>query len=151
MKPNLGSLVALGWQPAHPKDTLQYPWKNRSMRTAAVLCLLSAAAIVPLLLAQGMGGGPKAIARGAAKARLDAPNPKVEFRDIAAAAGLSASNVYGGVTAKKYILEMTGNGAAIFDFDNDGKPDIFLVNGSRLASAQKISSRLYHNEGSGKF
>src|SRR5258706_1845061 len=98
------------------------------MRTVAVLCLFP----VPLLLAQGMGGGPKAIARGAAKARLDLPSPKVEFRDIAAAAGLTASNVYGGVTTKKYILEMTGNGAAIFDFDNDGNPDIFLVNGARL-------------------
>src|SRR5260370_15895976 len=102
------------------------------MRTAVVLCLLSAAAIVPLLLAQGMGGGSKAIARGPAKARLDLPSPKVEFRDIAAAAGLTALNIYGGVATKKYILEMTGNGAAIFDFDNDGKPDIFLINGIRL-------------------
>ena len=49
------------------------------MRTAAVLCLLSAAAVVPLLLAQGMGGGPKAIARGAAKARLDLPKAEKEL------------------------------------------------------------------------
>src|SRR5207245_2252209 len=128
--------------------------ESRSMRTVAVLCLLSAAAIVPLLLGQGMGGGPKAIARGAAKARLDLPSPKVEFHDIAAAAGLTASNIYGGVTTKKYILEMTGNGAAIFDFDNDGKPDIFLVNGARLeppATGRKATSRLYHNEGNGTY
>src|SRR5260370_38544634 len=121
------------------------------MRTAVVLCPLSAAAIGPVLLAQGMGGGPKAIARGAAKARLDLPSPKVEFRDIAAAAGLTASSIYGGVTTKKYILEMTGNGAAIFDFDNDGKPDIFLVNGNRLEAGQKATSRLYHNEGNETF
>ena len=129
---------------------MQYTWKI----VLTVLCLLSAAVIVPLLLAQGMGGGPKAIARGAAKARLDLPSPKVEFRDIAAAAGLTASNIYGGVTTKKYILEMTGNGAAIFDFDNDGKPDIFLVNGTRLetpAAGRKATSRLYHNEGNGTF
>src|SRR2546425_1103861 len=123
------------------------------MRTAAAMCLFSAAAVVPLLLAQGMGGR-KATARGAAKARVDLPSPKVEFRDIAAAAGLTVPNVYGGVTTKKYILEMTGNGAAIFDFDNDGKPDIFLVNGTRLetpAKGQKATSRLYHNEGNGTF
>jgi hypothetical protein len=122
-----------------------------TMRTAAVLCLLTAAD--PLLLAQGMGGGAKAVARGPAKARLDLPSPKVDYRDIAAAAGLTAPNIYGGVTTKKYILEMTGNGAAIFDFDNDGRPDIFLVNGIRLETpaGQKATSRLYHNEGDGKF
>src|SRR6266481_542420 len=120
--------------------------------TAAMLSLL--VAVGPLLLAQGMGSGAKAVTRGPAKARLDLPSPKVEFRDIAAAAGLTAPNIYGGVTAKKYILEMTGNGAAIFDFDNDGKPDIFLVNGARLetpAARQKATSRLYHNEGNGTF
>jgi hypothetical protein len=120
------------------------------MRIAALLCLLAVPLLVRWLPAQGMGGGPKAIARGSAKARLDLPSPKVAFRDIAAAAGLTAPNVYGGVTAKKYVLEMTGNGAAIFDFDNDGKPDIFLVSGIRL-DGSKATSRLYHNDGDGKF
>src|SRR5882724_11492710 len=122
---------------------------NRKTSLAAAIILLPAAALVPLLLAQGMGGGAKAVTRGSAKARIDLPSPKVEFRDIAAAAGLTAPNVYGGVTTKKYILEMTGNGAAIFDFDNDGNPDIFLVNGARLeptAAGRKATSRLYHNE-----
>ena len=120
------------------------------MRTAAVLCLLAATELVPWLLAQGMGGGAKAVARGSARARRDLPAPKVEFRDIAAAAGLTAPNIYGGLTSKKYVLEMTGNGAAVFDFDNDGKPDIFLVNGTRL-DGYKATSRLYHNEGNGRF
>jgi enediyne biosynthesis protein E4 len=117
------------------------------MKTAAVLCLLAAPAFVRSVPAQGMGGRAKAVARGSARARLDLPSPKVEFRDIAA---LTAPNVYGGVSSKKYILEMTGNGAAVFDFDNDGRPDIFLVNGARLDSS-KATSRLYHNEGEGKF
>jgi hypothetical protein len=108
-------------------------------------------ALAAQLVAQGMGGGVKVTARGSARARLDLPSPKVEFRDIAAAAGLTAPNVYGGVATKKYILEMTGNGAAIFDFDNDGKPDIFLINGARLDPGVKAASRLYHNEGDGKF
>jgi hypothetical protein len=120
------------------------------MRIAAALCLLAVPLMVRWLPAQGMGGGPKAVARGSSKARLDLPSPKVDFQDIAAAAGLTASNVYGGVTAKKYVLEMTGNGAAIFDFDNDGKPDIFLVSGTRLEGS-KATSHLYHNDGEGKF
>jgi hypothetical protein len=120
------------------------------VRTAAVFCLLAAPALLPLLPGQGMGGGAKAVARGSTRARLDLTSPKVDFRDIAAAAGLTAPNVYGGLTTKKYVLEMTGNGAAVFDFDNDGKPDIFLVNGARLDD-HKATSRIYHNEGDGKF
>ena len=103
-------------------DTIQL-----SMKTAVVLCLLVAAIVVGWASAQGMGGGPKAVARESPRARVDLPGPKVELRDIAASAGLTAPNIYGGVTTKKYVLEMTGNGAAIFDFDNDGKPDIFLA------------------------
>ncbi len=123
-------------------------------RRLAVCGLAGVTVLVPLLIAQGMGGGPKAIARPSPKARLDLPHPKVDFRDIASAAGLTAPNVYGGVAAKKYILEMTGNGVAVFDFDNDGRPDIFLVNGTRLdglASGEKPAGRLYRNQGNGTF
>jgi len=52
--------------------------------------------------------------------------------DIAEKAGLTAVNVFGGVETKKYIIETTGTGVAIFDYDNDGWPDIFIVNGTTL-------------------
>ena len=42
------------------------------------------------------------------------------------------SNVFGGKDTKKYIIETTGTGVAILDYDNDGWPDIFLVNGTTL-------------------
>ena len=44
----------------------------------------------------------------------------------------TARNVYGGTSRKDYILETTGNGVAIFDYDGDGKNDIFIANGTRL-------------------
>jgi len=80
--------------------------------------------------------------------------PGVRFEDIAEAAGLTVKTEDGGEKAKKYILETTGSGAAFFDFDNDGWPDIFLVNGSRLegfAKGQDPTSHLYRNNHDGTF
>src|SRR6266436_10146504 len=58
-----------------------------------------------------------------ANIQTNLPPIKVDFRDIAEQAGLTAPNVTGGKDVKKYILETTGNGVAIFDFDNDGLMD----------------------------
>ena len=76
-----------------------------------------------------------------------------DFRDLAAAAGLTARTVIGGEHTKDYILETTGGGVAILDYDNDAWPDIFLVNGARLAegSPDRPSSHLYRSRGDGTF
>src|SRR5579862_6892917 len=58
--------------------------------------------------------------------------PIAYFTDIAKNAGLTMMNTFGGVSTKKYIIETTGTGVAIFDADNDGWPDIFIVNGTKL-------------------
>jgi hypothetical protein len=91
--------------------------------------------------------------RAPALARPLAP-PKVNFVDIAERAGLTAKTEDGGDKTKRYIIETTGSGAAFFDFDNDGWPDIFLVNGSRLGGfpkGQEPTSHLYHNNRDGTF
>ncbi len=77
----------------------------------------------------------------------------IDFRDIAQQAGLTVKNTFGGVDHKKYILETTGNGVAIFDYDGDGLDDIFITNGSRLDTAPGSAPgpQLYHNLGKGKF
>src|SRR5271155_4233333 len=80
--------------------------------------------------------------------------PKVNFVDQAERAGLTAKTEDGGEKTKRYIIETTGSGAAAFDFDNDGWPDIFLVNGSRLEGfpkGQEPTSHLYHNNRDGTF
>src|ERR1700688_2149362 len=82
-------------------------------------------------------------------------NPSsANFIDIADKAGLTAVNVFGGVDTKKYIIETTGTGVAIFDYDNDGWPDIFIVNGTTLEgfpSDEAPTNHLYHNNHDGTF
>ncbi|HEY6128203.1 MAG TPA: CRTAC1 family protein [Candidatus Acidoferrum sp.] len=81
-------------------------------------------------------------------------NKVAYFVDEAGKAGLNAPNIFGGVDTKKFIIETTGTGAAIFDYDNDGWPDIFVVNGTRLdglAGANPPTNHLYHNNHNGTF
>src|SRR5437868_2344807 len=65
-------------------------------------------------------------------------------------------------TSKKYLLETMGAGVALFDYDNDGRLDLFFVNGAPLTDPtpkgeipQKTSprywNRLYHQKADGKF
>jgi hypothetical protein len=76
------------------------------------------------------------------------------FTDVAQKAGLTAPIVFGGKDTKKYIIETTGTGAALFDYDNDGWPDIFLVNGTTLEgfpAGQAPTNHLYRNNHDGTF
>ncbi len=54
------------------------------------------------------------------------------FTNIARDAGLDARIVFGGAASNKYLLETTGTGVALIDYDNDGRLDLFFVNGSTL-------------------
>lgn len=73
------------------------------------------------------------------------------FVDEAQAAHITVRNVNGSPTAKKYIIEATGSGVAILDYDRDGFPDIFLANGRDLADSAKPTSHLFHNNHDGTF
>src|SRR5215831_13712499 len=56
----------------------------------------------------------------------------IRFDEVAQQAGVTAPNVWGGISQKRFILETKGNGVAFFDFDNDGWLDIYLTNGTRF-------------------
>ena len=77
--------------------------------------------------------------------------PPAWFVDHAAQAGLIMRNVNGELDTKKYIIETTGSGVAILDYDRDGWPDIYLVNGKSLDSKTAPSGHLYHNNHDGTF
>jgi hypothetical protein len=83
-----------------------------------------------------------------------APVAVADFQDVAEKAGLSFEIVSGDKQTKKYIIETTGTGIAIFDYDNDGWPDIFIVNGDTLApqaNGPRPTSHLFHNNHDGTF
>jgi len=103
---------------------------------------LSLALLLPVSFLIGASQLPKA-----------APKPLAHFTDIATKAGLTDTEIFGGVNTKKYIIETTGTGVAIFDYDNDGWPDIFIVNGTTLDAlpGKAPTSHLYHNNHDGTF
>lgn len=78
--------------------------------------------------------------------------PAVDFRDIAAQGGLTAE-VISGESDQTSIVENTGTGIAIFDYDNDGLPDILLLQGDRLqnSTGPSLTPHLYRNLGHLRF
>ena len=83
-----------------------------------------------------------------------APSPW--FVDIANKAGLAPFRNVCGSAAKDYLVETLGSGVALFDYNNDGLLDVFLVNGSSFEilgnpNLPRSSSRLFRNNGDGTF
>ena len=78
-----------------------------------------------------------------------------QFTDVASKAGLTgAVNVSGAPRNKQFLLEEMGCGVALFDYDNDGWVDIFLVNGTAMdgvSRGRKPSSYLFRNNRDGTF
>ncbi len=74
------------------------------------------------------------------------------FRDITRQAGIRFVH-NNGAFGKKYLPETMGPGVAFIDYDNDGYPDIFLVNGMDWPGHVKARStpKLYHNNHDGTF
>jgi hypothetical protein len=80
--------------------------------------------------------------------------PRFSFANVAREAGLTAPTIYGGQETNTYLLETTGTGAAVLDYDGDGRLDIFLVNGTTLEGfpkGQEPTNRLYRNKGNWTF
>src|ERR1044071_331810 len=64
------------------------------------------------------------------------------FKEVAEQAGLKFQH-YNGMTGKFYLPEITGSGGALFDFDNDGDLDVFLVQGNTLEPNTQPGTTLF--------
>src|SRR5881628_359713 len=78
----------------------------------------------------------------------------VSFRDATAESGVRFHHT-GGSLEKKYIFETMSGGVVLFDYDNDGRTDAYLVNGASLeilaGKAAPARSRLFRNLGRRRF
>ena len=96
---------------------------------------------------------PAAIACAITLVCIARANPAISLVDVAAESGLHLLNVAGDPDTG-FIVDSVGNGAAFFDFDNDGRLDVLFTNGStrqRLARGGDAMLALYRNEGGGRF
>jgi hypothetical protein len=102
-------------------------------------------------IAAGMMAGFFA-APGAAQKNASAAAGTVTFRDVTREAGIAFTH-NSGAFGKKYLPETLGPGVAFIDYDNDGWPDILLVNGMDWPGHARRHStmKLYHNNHDGTF
>ena len=133
---------------------------GRATRWSALALLL----VIALATAVVLWLGRKPAAAPAQVTRLEAPvapvspvaaAPTVRFTDITSESGLRFSR-YNGADGEKLLPETMGGGGAFLDFDNDGAPDLLLVNAApwpwaRNPPTPAPTHALYHNDGHGHF
>ena len=108
------------------------------------------AAVVPLaVMAAALAAGcPRP-----AEKTATAPTTAVRFTNIAHEAGVDFTHVNGG-RGDKRMPETVGSGVALFDYDNDGKLDLLIMNSATWPGDPKpirSTPKLYRNLGNNKF
>ena len=107
-------------------------------RALSLALIATVAAIIGVSAAPRQAASVPTIAAPPAPAAASAG---VRFVDGTDLSGLAAFQHRSGTPAKRYVHETTGSGVALWDFDDDGRLDIYLVNGSTLDAWQRRARR----------
>lgn len=80
--------------------------------------------------------------------------PAIEFQNMIRQSGIKFT-LRNSVSPQRYSIETMLGGVAVFDYNNDGLPDIFFTNGAAIPSLKKTGpeyyNRLFRNNGDGTF
>ena len=105
--------------------------------------------LIPLALCAGVACGPSGEETDSGSP--EPPRVAVVFTDVTSEAGIEFVH-HNGRSGRKYLPETLGSGCAFLDYNNDGRADIFLVNSRPwTGNAGDVTSKLYRNEGGGRF
>jgi enediyne biosynthesis protein E4 len=139
---------------------------NNKLRFLIAIGLLSSLAVAQFSVAQtppkkpkqGMGGVSTGTPLNYSSRRtvgITDPKAPVVFEDVTDKTALANFKHRAGTPQKNYIFETPAGGVAIFDYDGDGMPDIYLLNGSTMAAMdgkeKAPRAALYRNLGNWKF
>jgi hypothetical protein len=105
--------------------------------------------------AQTVSTGPAVEYKSKRTVGITDPNAPVIFEDVTNKTALASFKHRSGTAAKDYIFDVPSGGVAVIDYDSDGLPDIYLLNGSTLEALngkeKPPRAALFHNLGNWKF
>jgi hypothetical protein len=103
----------------------------------------------------GVSTGASVVTGARRTAGIVDPKAPVVFEDVTARTPLAQFVNRSGSTRKDYIFECVTGGVALLDYDNDGRLDVYLLNGSTIAAERgkekPARAALFHNLGNWKF